>query len=68
MENEDIVSNQLRVNSFSGQLIYNIYHNIYDLIIVSFQYDGTVERPTCGFLGRLFQQGVDPTSLSFYLW
>ena len=48
---------------FSGQPIYKIYHNIYDWIIVKFQYDGTLEGPTCGFVGRLYQQGVDPTGL-----
>ena len=68
MENEGIASNRLRGNCFSGQLIYKIYHNIYDLVIVNVQYDGTVEISTCGFLGRLFQQGVDPTGLVFYLW
>ena len=66
MENEDIVSNQLRGNCFSGKLIYKICHNIYDLIIVNFQYDGNVERPTRGFIGKIFQQGVDSTGLVFY--
>ena len=66
MENEGIVSNRLRCNFNSGNLIYKSYHNIYDLIIVNFQYDGTVERPTCVFLGRLFKQGVYPTVLGWY--
>ena len=68
MENEGTVSNHLGGNIFSGKLIYRIYHNIHDWIIVKIQYDGTVERPTCGFVGRLFQQGVYPTDLGFYLW
>ena len=68
MENEGIVSNRLRGKCFSAQLILKIYHNIYDCIIVNYQYDGTVERPTSIFVGRIFQQGVDPTGLSCYFW
>ena len=63
MGNEVIVSNRLRGNFHIGQLIYKMYHNIYDFIIINFQYDGTVERPNCVFVGGLFQKGVYPTGL-----
>ena len=68
MENEGIVPNRLRGNFVSGQLIYKIYHNIYDCIIVNFQYYGNVEKSTCRFIGRLFLKGVAPTGLGSYLW
>ena len=68
MENEGIVSNWLRGNYSSGQLIYKIYYNIYYCIMVNFQYDGTVERSTCGYVGKLFQKVVYPTGLGCYFW
>ena len=63
MENEGIVPSRFIGIVFSGKLIYIIPHYINGYIIGKFQYDGTMELPTCGFVGRLFQKGVYPTGL-----